>query len=155
MSQLPYLPSLETGDLAEDVGELFDELAATLRQDQRAGSGECHPTLDVVETDDTIDVTVDVSGVPGEALRVLFRAGVLVVAGEKAAAPAAAPRTFHLVEREFGRFARAVRLPGAFDLPRSQVTLRDGELRIVLRKIGDRRGQAHRLAITTPADRPA
>lgn len=154
MAQFPLLPSIETGDLADDVGRLFEELAVALHPDQWADSGECHPTLDVVETDDTVEVTVDVSGVPAEALRILFRADVLVVAGEKAPAPPAAPRTFHLVEREFGRFARAVRLPGAFDLPRSQVTLRDGELTVVLPTTAERRGQAHRLPITR-ADGPA
>ena len=54
---------------------------------------EADPALDVVETEDTIEVTVDVSGVQAEALRILFRGGVLVVAGEKAAAPPAAPGT--------------------------------------------------------------
>ena len=155
MAQFSFIPTGETGELAQDVRELFEELSASLRPDQRAISGECHPTLDVLETDESVEVVVDVSGVPAEALRVLFRAGVLVVAGEKAAIPAAESRTFHLVEREFGRFARAVRLTGAFDLPHGRATLRDGELTIVLPKLLERRGQAHRVPVTAAADRQA
>ncbi|MEQ1575825.1 MAG: Hsp20/alpha crystallin family protein [Vicinamibacterales bacterium] len=155
MAQFSFVPTGGTGELAEDVRELFEELAAGLRPDQRAVSGECHPTLDVLETDDTVEVVVDVSGVPPEALRVLFRAGVLIVAGEKAPAAPTGPRTFHLVEREFGRFARAVRLSGAFDPQNGSAMLRDGELTIVLPKLVERRGRAHRIAVTTAADRPA
>jgi len=86
-----FIPSGESRELADDVRELFSELAATLRHDQRAFSGECHPALDVRETDETIEVVVDVSGVPEGALRVLFRDGILLVAGEKA--PATRPRS--------------------------------------------------------------
>ena len=76
-----------------------------------------------------------------------FRDGVLLVAGEKAPAVATSPRSFHLVEREFGRFARAVRLKGAFDIRASRATVHDGELSVVLRKLVDRRGQAHRISV--------
>ena len=149
MAQFSFIPSVETSELAEDVRELFEELAASLPPDRRAASGECHPTLDVLETDQTVEVIVDVSGVSPDAIRVLFRSGVLVVAGEKAPVPAAGPRTFHLVEREFGRFARAVRVTGAFDVAASRATLQDGELTIVLPRKIDERGRPHRVRITT------
>ena len=113
MAQFSFIPSAEISDVAEDVREIFDELASTLKNDQRAYSGECHPALDVFETDDAVEIMMDVSGISAEAFRVVFRAGVLLIAGEKAPPIARAPRTFHLVEREFGRFARGVRLNGA------------------------------------------
>ncbi|MBI3047324.1 MAG: Hsp20/alpha crystallin family protein [Acidobacteria bacterium] len=147
MVQFSLTPSPEAADLADDIRELFDELSRTLDRAQRAYSGECHPALDVLETDEAIEVWVDVAGVPAEALRVLFRAGVLLVVGEKAPGPATGEQTFHLVERAFGRFARAVRLTGAFDLQKTRATLRDGELTIALPKLEDRRGRAHRIPI--------
>jgi HSP20 family protein len=149
MGQFSLLPSTETADLADDIRELFDELSRTLERAQRVYSGECHPALDVFETDEAIEVCVDVAGVPAAALRVLFRTGVLLVVGEKAPAPTTAEQTFHLVERTFGRFARAVRVTGAFDVEKCRATLREGELLIVLPKIDDRRGRAHRIPIRT------
>jgi HSP20 family protein len=148
MAQFSFVPSAETTDLADDIRELFEDLARNLRQEQRAYSGEYHPSLDVLETDVSVEIVVDVSGVPVNALRVLFRGGVLIVAGEKAPTAAGPHQTFHLVEREFGRFARAVRLTGAFDVQRSEATLRDGELRIVLPKLEDRRNSPHRIPVT-------
>lgn len=153
MAQIPFIPIGESQELAEDVRALFEDLAASLAHEQRAYSGECHPMLDVYETDVAVEVIVDVSGVPAEALRVLFRDGVIVIAGEKAPPPAADDQTFHLVEREFGRFARAVRVHGAFDVRNARATLREGELSVQIPKIEERRGQAHRIAITP--DQPA
>jgi len=153
MAQFSLLPSVEVSELAEDVRAIFEELATTLKTEQRAYSGECHPAVDVFETDDAVEIVMDASGIAHEAVRVLFRAGVVLIAGEKAPPIAREPQTFHLVEREFGRFARAVRVNGAFDVHAGQANMRDGELTVVLPKRGDRRGRAHRIEIGT--DRPA
>lgn len=147
MVQFSFLPSAESSELADDVRELFEDLSRSVGPGRVAFSGEYHPSLDVLETDTCVEIVIDVCGVDPEALRVLFRGGVLIIAGEKAPPPAADRQTFHLVEREFGRFARAVRLNGAFDIQRSRATLADGELTIVLPKIDERRGQAQRIPI--------
>jgi HSP20 family protein len=155
MAQFTLIPSAEVSELAEDVREIFEELATTLQTDQRAYSGECHPALDVFETDEAVEIVMDVSGVAPEAVRVVFRAGVILIAGEKAPPVARAPQTFHLVEREFGRFARGVRVTGAFDVQGGRATIVAGELTIVVPKRGDRRGRSHRIPIVTDAPRPA
>jgi HSP20 family molecular chaperone IbpA len=151
VAQFSFIPSTESREIGDDLRDLFEDLDASLRPEQRVYSGECHPALDVVETDEAVEIVVDVSGVPAEALRVLFRAGVVVIAGEKAPSPATADPTFHLVEREFGRFARAVRLTGAFDLGLARASLEAGELTIVLPRLMERRGQRRAIPIT--ADR--
>jgi HSP20 family protein len=147
MAQFTFVPTAETPDIAEDIRALFSELAASLRHEQRAYSGEWEPSLDVFETDQTVQILVDLSGVAKEAVRVLFRNGVVIIAGEKAPLRGQPDQAFHLVEREFGRFARVVRLNGAFDVAASRATLEDGELTIVLKKVAERRGRAHRIAI--------
>jgi HSP20 family protein len=152
VAQFSFIPSSESAELADDIRELFQDLASTLRHDLRAYSGECHPSLDVVETDAAMEVVIDVSGVPKDALRVLIRDGVLIIAGEKAPPLSKGEQTFHLVEREFGRFARAVRLTGAFDIAKSHARLAEGELTVVLPKMTDRRGRAHRVPISTGND---
>jgi HSP20 family protein len=155
MAQFSLLPSVEVSELAEDVRAVFDELAGTLNTEQRAYSGECHPAVDVFETDAAVEIVVDVSGIPREAVRVVFRAGVVLIAGEKAPPVAREPQTFHLVEREFGRFARAVRVNGAFDVHAGRASVRHGELTIVLPKRSERRGRAHRIEIQSEPHRPA
>lgn len=146
MTPLSLLPLGELTELADDIHRLFGDLSRRLPHVQRAYSGECHPALDVLETDTGVEVVVDVAGVPADALRILFRAGVLVVAGDE--------QTFHLVERESGRFARAVRLHGAYDIDRSSATLRDRELTIVLPTLEERRGRPRLIPIAPLPPRP-
>jgi HSP20 family protein len=153
VAQFSFVPEAETRELAGDLRDLFADLDATLPLEQRVYSGQYHPALDVVETPAGVEVVVDVAGVPAAALRVLFRGDTLLVAGEKAPAAATAEPTFHLVEREFGRFARAVRLTGAFDVHRARASLAAGELTITLPRLADRRGQAHTIPVTSRADR--
>ena len=147
VAQFPFLPAGESQELGNDIQDLLDDLASRLPRERRAYSGECRPTLDVLETDSAVEVTVDLSGVPAEAVRILFRGGVLIIAGEKAPSAAAPDQTFHLVERDFGRFARVIRLAGAFDVPQARATLRDGELTVVLPRLDDRRNRAHRIQV--------
>jgi len=143
------IPTAETRELAADLRDLFADLDASLPPEHRVYSGECHPALDVLETEAGVEVIVDVAGVPARALRILFRGDTLLIVGEKAPGPAAAQGSFHLVEREFGRFARAVRLTGAFDVSRARATLNAGELTIVLPRLAERRGQPHLIPLTT------
>lgn len=133
-------PFHEAQELAEDLRRLFDELESRITA--RHVSGECVPALDVVETPGAIEVTVDLPGVSPEQVRVLIKAGTVLIAGEKP--PGAVPAseaTFHLVERGFGRFARVIRVTVAVDAARAEATLEAGELRLVIPKIEDRRGR--------------
>jgi HSP20 family protein len=126
-------------DLADDARRLLQELdrdvpgASTL-------TAECRPTIDVLETADALEIVVDVPGVPAESLRVAIRRETLLVVGAKLT-PAADPETrYHLAERSYGRFARAVRLTGAIDATQASARVTTGELRVVLPRLADRRG---------------
>jgi HSP20 family protein len=98
---------------------------------------------------------MDAAGVPSTAVRVLFRAGIILVVGEKAPVPITHEQTFHLVEREFGRFARAVKIAGAFDVAQARATVHQGELTIVLPKTAERRGRAHRIPVVAGSGEPS
>ena len=135
------LLSAELGDLTEDVRRLFHELGQG-GIGRGATAGDCLPPLDVLETDDSVQILMDLPGVAANAVRVLLKADVVLIAGAKwAKGPAAGTGGYHLVERGSGRFARAVRLSGAFDGARVRAVLAEGELRITLPKLAERRGR--------------
>ena len=147
VSRIPLISSGDAAEIRQDIQDLFDDLASSLSSGERGGAGECHPSVDVLETDAAVEIFVDVAGISARALRVAFRGDVLVIVGEKAPSRPAGPRTFHLVEREFGRFARAGRLQGAFDITAARAEIREGELHIVLPKLEERRGRTHQIQI--------
>src|SRR5471030_2397905 len=134
----------EIGDFAADVRQVFLELGRVFGSESLAG--ECSPPLDVYETDDTLEIAMDLSGVDPAAVRVIAKGDSVLVAGEKAARRARGEASFHLVERGYGRFARVIRLGRACDTSNARARLVHGELRISIPKIVERRG----LAISIP-----
>lgn len=145
----------DVGDVSADVRRLFDELSR-LRPDRRHKVvGECLPLIDVFETHEAFELLLDVPGVPAANVRIMIRGGVVIVVGEKDRPDPSArgPASFHLVERDFGRFARAVRVHAAVDAAAAAATLKDGELKIRLPKIEERRGQPLLVPITPDAAR--
>ena len=105
-------------------------------------AGECVPPIDVLETTQGIEIIVDLPGVSAGSIRLFFSQGTVLIAGEKGPSACADGRAaFHLAERSFGRFARGVRLNGAFDGGRAAATLKGGELRILIPRIDERRGR--------------
>jgi HSP20 family protein len=150
MSHSDLLPPLEHEDLGDEVARLFQDLDRARPLDQRLLPGAFSPTL---ETADAIEIVLDVPGVPPDDLRVLIKASVVVIAGGKRP-PNQSERalaSFHLVERDFGRFARAVRLTGAFDGTAATSVLTGGELRVRIPRLVERRG----CGILVPVRRPA
>lgn len=139
---------MEIGDLGSEIRRLFDELGRRRPERRHMVAGECMPLQDVFETDRAIEIVLDVPGVAQDSCRVLIKSGVVLVVGEKERPDMArGPASFHLVERDFGRFARAVRIHAAVDASQARARLKDGELRIVLPKIPDRRGREIPVAI--------
>jgi HSP20 family protein len=116
--------------------------------DARAAAAECTPPLDVLETDGTLELMLDLPGVARADLEIVFAHNVLLITGTKLPAVCEDKEAgFHIAERSFGRFARAVSVDGAFDPARATATLRDGELRVVLPRLDDRRGAPIRIPV--------
>jgi HSP20 family protein len=143
MTNVDLLGPTDAEDLGEDVARLFEDLDRARPLDQRILPGAFSPTLDAVETADAIEIIVDVPGVPADDLRVLVRGNIVVIAGGKMPPNACerARASFHLVERAFGRFARAVRLNGAFESASTTATIAGGELRVRVPRLQERRGR--------------
>ncbi len=136
----------EAADLAEDARTLLNELDQHV-PGAAAATGECRPSLDVVETASAVEVVVDVPGVPAPALRVLVRRNTVLVVGAKVGAGLPADARYHVAERSHGRFARAVRLSGAVDASRARAIVQGGLLRVVLPRLDDRRGRPIRVEV--------
>ena len=128
--------------LAEDIERLFDDLAKRRSDRRHIVAGECMPLVDVFETERTVEIVLDLPGVAADGVRILFKSGIVLIVGEKDRPDTSkrAPASFHLVERDFGRFARAVRVNAAIDAAQARARLANGELRIVLPRLKERRG---------------
>jgi HSP20 family protein len=135
------------GDALNDAADLADDARRLLLELDRevpgvaALSGECRPPIDVFETSAAVEVLIDVPGVPPEAIRIAIRRNTLLIVGAKVGAAAKGSSRFHIAERSYGRFARAVRLGGAVDTSRARAVAAGGEVRVILPRMEDRRGR--------------
>jgi HSP20 family protein len=145
--------SSEIGDFADEVRRVFLELGRVFGAESLAG--ECSPPVDVYETDDSVDITVDLPGVDPAAVRIVCKGDSVLIAGEKAPRRARSEATFHLVERGYGRFARVIRLARSCDTSKARASLGNGELHISVPKIADRRGKAVQITIGAQHRAPA
>jgi HSP20 family protein len=143
----------QPADLAQDVHRLLEDLARRRPDRRHVVAGECMPVVDVFETDKAVEIVLDLPGIAPDAIRILFKSGVLLIVGEKERPDLSkrGPASFHLVERDFGRFARAVKINAAIDGAQARARLANGELRIVLPRIKDRRGAGLLIPVDSPA----
>ena len=92
------------------------------------------PALDVRETDDRFDLSLDLPGIEPEEVSVSFEDGMLTISGKREFADENKGETWHRIERGFGTFARSVRLPRTADPERIEATFDKGVLTVSVPK---------------------
>jgi len=137
---------LERREMGEELRRLFDLLDG--ESQAAGGTGECNPPLDVFESAASIEIVMDLPGVPRDSVQVVFARGAVLIAGTKLAGGCGhKDAAFHMAERTFGRFARVVQLAAAVDAGAARATMTAGELRVSFPRIEDRRGRQIRIAV--------
>jgi HSP20 family protein len=129
-------------DPMRDVASFQDEMDRFFRQafgDREAASpaGAFAPALDVEETEDGFVLHVELPGVAADDVEVSLEENVLTVAGERRFYEEKEADGFRRIERHFGRFHRAVRLPDRVAADRVEAAYRDGMLTITVPKAED------------------
>jgi HSP20 family protein len=146
--RLPGTLPAEVADFSEEIRKVFLEIGRTFGADWLAG--QCSPALDVYERDETMEIIADLPGVDPSFVRVVATGDTILIVGEKSARRPRPESSFHLVERDFGRFARAVRLGYSCDTANARARFADGELHISVPKIAERRGRTIDIAVQHP-----
>jgi len=92
------------------------------------------PALDVRESQDRFDVTVDLPGLEPDDVNVTFEDGMLSISGKREFSAEDRGDTWHRIERSFGTFARSMRLPQTADTERIEATFDKGVLTVSVPK---------------------
>lgn len=114
-------------DFQQVVRQFFGDADATL-------AGAFSPALDVEEDDDKFTLHVEIPGVKPDEVEVSIEESVLSIAGQRNFYDDRSSDGFRRVERRFGRFHRAVRLPDRVDPDQVDATYKDGLLTITVPK---------------------
>jgi HSP20 family protein len=129
-----------------DISGWAEEMRRALDQLDQGLPAHCFPgfapAMDVLERDDDLEVRLELAGVMPEDIRLSVQAGTLIVAGMKRPlACCGVGAAFHIAERTFGQFVRKVPLRRAFDASAIRATVHQGELRIIIPRMEERRGR--------------
>jgi HSP20 family protein len=92
------------------------------------------PALDVHESEDRFQVTLDLPGLEPGDVKVTFEDGVLTVSGKRELSSEEQGATYHRIERSYGSFARSVRLPNTAAGDQIAATFDKGVLSVVVPK---------------------
>lgn len=108
---------------------------ASSRQDVRWGL----LAAEVEDADDHVVIRLEAPGMNPDDFEIDVVGEVLVVRGDKRFARDQSSGEFYISERAYGRFERAIRLPGAVDEDRAQARYRSGVLTVTLPKVAARK----------------
>lgn len=113
------------------------------------------PRLDIVETDDAVELIFEVPGFTRESLEVEVQGEEIAVRGtRRSRRPDPEGTRFLCVEREHGTFERRVKLFWPVNSHRGRARLRDGLLILQLPKIEERRQRSRKLEIAEAPPEP-
>jgi HSP20 family protein len=128
-------PFRELASLQERMNRIFDDtLAGASRREDEPLAATWTPPVDVLERRDRIVLTAELPGFTEEQIRLRFEDGVLTLDGERRFEKEGEEARYHCVERSYGRFSRAFRLPVNVDEERISATFVNGLLVVELPK---------------------
>ncbi|QDU62418.1 18 kDa heat shock protein [Planctomycetes bacterium Pan216] len=92
------------------------------------------PSVNLVETDDSLEVSVELPGIKPDDVDVEIKNNALWISGVKKSESEEKGKAYHRIERHHGEFQRVIPLPTEIDEEKVDATYRDGVLRIEIGK---------------------
>jgi HSP20 family protein len=135
------------GPLHREIDRLFDDLARGALTGFQQGHDRLVPSMDVIENDNEIVVTAEMPGLQRKDIDISIDDDVLTIRGEKKVEEKQKDekKNFHVTERAYGVFYRAIQLPSGVDPSKVEATMENGVLKITIPKPA--RSQARKIEV--------
>ena len=105
------------------------------------------PRADVTETDDGVEVTVELPGLSEKDVEVTLTDDLLTVKGEKKMEREDSRKGYYLSERSWGAFHRAIPLPPGVDSEKAEAVFRNGVLTVKLPQSAEAKARVRRIDV--------
>src|SRR5881396_1793903 len=116
--------------IQREVERMFRALVYHRQLSSHFGEPTWAPATDLVVSEHSARVIVELAGVPRERVRVRLTGQVLEISGRREQPHELGGAHYHLAEILFGEFRRAVELPWVADAEKVEAVYRDGMLEI-------------------------
>jgi HSP20 family protein len=140
--------------LQREVNRLFDDMWSGFDAPLfRGGLMESNgwPTIDLVEHDKDVVLTVELPGMEEKDVDVQFSDGTLILKGERKEEREDVKSDRRYSERFYGRFERHIPLGTDIDLGKARAALRNGVLTVTLPKAAQVENRTHRIPVSRAA----
>jgi HSP20 family protein len=117
------------GSLQREIDRLFDDFAPTFAA-RDLGQVRCR--MDLAETKDGIELTVELPGMDEKDVQVSVADGLLTVSGEKKFETEQKDKNYRFVERGYGSFSRSIELPPGAKADDVRASLSKGVLKVIV-----------------------
>ena len=95
------------------------------------------PAIDLVEHDNAFELTAELPGLDEKNIDVKVANGILTIKGERQEDKEEKNKNFHMRERRFGAFERALRVPETVDTEKIEASFKNGMLTVMLPKTAE------------------
>ncbi len=127
-------PFRELEDMQGRLNRLFGEPPFARTGENGMSFSGWSPAVDVQETDKEYLIKADLPDVKKEDVKVELLDGTLTIEGERQQEKEEKGKTFHKIEREYGKFLRRFAMPSEVDATKVQADFKNGVLNVHLPK---------------------
>jgi|Deesub1362A_J573_1020465.scaffolds.fasta_scaffold32737_1 HSP20 family protein len=125
-------PFKEISSLREEIDKLFDSFFG--RKSFLFETESFIPACDLEETEDAFIVTAELPGMKKEDIKITVDEDGLTISGERKREKEEKGKTYHRIERSYGRFQRYIPFPKEVQPEKAKATYKDGILKIEIPK---------------------
>ena len=130
----------------------FDKVFRQLMGDsfmtpRMAFKGFSHPRADVYETEDKIQVSIDIPGIDKNDVEVEVFDSYISLKYEKEKTEKSEGKNYHLTERRYGNFKRVIPIPDGADVEKASADYKQGVLYINIPKLESAKPKSKKLKL--------
>ncbi|MEW6686451.1 MAG: Hsp20/alpha crystallin family protein [Candidatus Edwardsbacteria bacterium] len=127
-------PFQELTSFKKEMERLFDTTFGRLPARKTLAQELWAPLVDMEETKDEVIVKAEIPGMKKEEIKISVSRNTLAITGERRHEAETKDKTFHRIERSYGKFQRIISLPAGVVSGKAKATYEGGVLTIKLPK---------------------
>lgn len=147
MALVRWEPFREINSLQREMNRLFDTMSP-LRDGDRFELGSFMPAAELNETDDAVDLKVELPGMNAEDIDIQVAADSVSISGERKSESKTEENGVTRSEFHYGSFRRVVPLSTRVDNAKVTAEYNDGILKLHLPKAPDERNKVVKVAVS-------
>lgn len=142
-NMISWDPFREMTTMRDQMERLFDNML--VRYPRERAEAFWAPSVDVEETNEAVTVRAEIPGMNKEDIKVTVSDDVVLLSGERRHESDQKDKTYHRIERVYGKFQRTIGLPADVEGDKARASYKAGVLELVLPKSA--RAKAHEVQI--------